>query len=273
MLIHLIPKFSQFPNKGGVREHLLQFYYHMSRLANMTDDPKVAYLLHVESAWPIPDISKPSVYICHGGFVPPLQVVYDNLEKATKIVSVAYWLLDQYFPQHKDKTVVIPNGINLNEFKKQDSQGYFLYGKEYLWNFDEFYHLTLNRPDLQFVSTVWPDQKPPSNVKVIGLQTREQIKEWIAGAEALVMTGSEVCPTMLLEAWACGVPVIGKNCDGNKELIEKHGGGVLYDELSQVDFNLNRKKLGKEGFMAVNEFYQWKNLVKKYLEVYEDVLK
>lgn len=283
-----------FPPRGGVREHLIQLYTQLEKAnVQLVRDPLQADILHVESSYPIPMFratdpppasfkKKKIVYVCHGGFVPrALPEVIENLHRADKIISVAQWVADKFFAPHwLKKTVVIPNGINPDDFKNllQNSfqPGFVLYAKEWSYQFEDFQTLVKQRPDLNFVTVIWPENEPiPTNVIKVGLLSREQMKSLLAKAGCLVLTGSEVCPTMLLEAWYLGVPVVAKNIDGSKELMGAKFSRNLYtDDLSsKIDFALaNRLIVGARGHSEVLEKYLWPNLIDKYLEVYEQVL-
>lgn len=186
------PQPAYWPERGGVREHLIQLYTQLEQAnVQLVKNSREADILHVESAYPIPGVidqvgnyaphPKKVVYVCHGGFVPQaLPVVIDNLQRADIIVSVAGWLLDKFFAPHwKKKTVIIPNGINPEDFKQLPDNnlepGFVLYAKEWQYSFNEFFQLAVKRPDLQFVTTVWPPiDKVLPNVKYIGLRSREE---------------------------------------------------------------------------------------------------
>jgi len=282
--VYFQPPPSQFPLKGGVATHLKQLHKYLSQQVSLVDHPDEADLLHVESSWPIPKTirEKPVVYVCHGGFIPqPIPTVVQNLHLATKIISVAKWLVQQYFPQYRGKTVVIPNGIELVKNVPDSPYGkdYFLYGKEWEYYFDDFNFL-VTLSSHRFISTIWLGGEVPSNLNYIGLQSFETMQSIIKNAAALIITGSEVCPTMLLEAWALKVPVLARNIDGSKELMRPENevlGGFLYNTKNELlvalDWALlNRNKLGNQGYQEVVQKYQWKNLVSKYVEVYQECL-
>lgn len=280
------PPLDQFPQRGGVATHLNYLHKHLSQHVTLVDNPDDADILHVESSWPIPKTKtkKRCVYTCHGGFTPSIiPTVWWNLDKADAIISVAKWMADEFFlPQYFKKTVIIPNGVeipsdNIPHFPF--GEGYILYAKEWKWHFEDFEWLVDNKRDTYFLSTIWEKKDLPDNLDFIGLQTQGRMQSILKNAGALILTGSEVCPTMLLEAWSHKVPVIAKRIDGSKELMLKENaivGGSLYngrDELvPAVDFVLkNRERLGQQGYEEVQK-YLWKDLVLRYLEVYQSLL-
>lgn len=277
----------QLPPRGGVAVHLKHLYKYLSRETSITlvDNPNDADLLHVESSYAVPSTytRKKVIYVCHGGFTPkPLSVVMRNIRRADLIISVADWMVKRHFPDYEYKTVVIPNGIDYEEFNgSSSSSGYLLYGKEYDHGFGDFYRLAVSEPRLKFVTTFRPGVAIiPPNLNCIGLQNYKVMRGVISKAGALVLTGSEVCPTMLLEAWAYGVPVIARGIDGNLELmlpgLEVIGGRVynntpgMYDAANQV--MMNRDALGQEGKNWALTHYRWDYLIKQYLNIYKLVM-
>lgn len=285
MKIFFQPQPNQFPRQGGVATHLRQLYSHLEDKIEFVSNPDDADILHVESAYPIPKTNekKPVIYICHGGFLPRpgLKVVYDNLKMADVIVSVSRWIAYRFFPQYQNKTIVIPNGVNLEDFQSQESEGYVLYAKEWDYYFNDVVYLAESNSKLNIYTTVWPgnpDNKP-FNVKYLGLLSPESMKHVLERAGCLLLTGSEVCPTMLLEAWAAKVPVVSKGIDGSFEIFENHNfkGGMTYRDQNEmlgcVDLALfKRDEMGQEGYEIVKKHYQWKDLVNQYLRVYEKCL-
>jgi glycosyltransferase involved in cell wall biosynthesis len=281
-----------------LRQYLVHAQTHPS--IEIVDYPDKADVLHVESAYSIPETSleKPIVYVCHGGFVPdPLLVVEKNLERASVVVSVADWIVKEFFsPDVARKTTIIPNGVNLAEFDNLvcgaidgipdlRDKVYVLYGKEGSYFMDDFYYLMdycgQRNTDVSFVSLINNSQVMPHwKFVVAGLQPKMNMNCIIKSASVLMMTGSEVCPTMLLEAWACKVPVLARNIHGNAELMTRNGcspmpiGGILYDGVETLPYHLERlleigHELGETGRCEVETSYQWRDIIDRYFAVYE----
>lgn len=277
----------QVPPRGGVAVHLKHLYKYLGREKSITlvSNPNEADLLHVESSYAVPATftRKKVIYVCHGGFVPkPLGVVVRNIRRADFIISVADWIVKRHFPDYDYKTIIIPNGVDLEEYEDtSQTSGYLLYGKEYDHGFGDFYRLAISESRLKFVTTFRPGiALIPPNMNCIGLQNYNAMRGIIAKAGAVVLPGSEVCPMLLLEAWACGVPVIAKGVDGNLELmmpgLEVIGGRVynntpgMYDAANQV--MMNRDRLGSDGKDWVLTHYRWDYLIKQYLNLYKMVI-
>jgi glycosyltransferase involved in cell wall biosynthesis len=87
----------------------------------------------------------------------------------------------------------------------------------------------------------------------------------------------------LLEAMACGVPVVQPRRGGFTEVVEKTGGGLLVepDDQEKLAEGILRiykepelaKKLGDSGFAKVREHYTVARMAERAIEVYEEVLR
>lgn len=294
MKLYMIPcQEEDFPQSGGVRTHLVHLKKYLNELDGLTLLPKRAIQMAdvqlVEATYaPIPT-ELPMVYVNHGGFIPtPSPQVMRNLRRADFIISVADWVSQRFYPQYAYKTATIPNGLDLDEFKNLPPSGlepgYILYGKEWAYFFGDFIQMVNALPSQHFVTVYWPyGETLPKNVTYIGRQQPAKMKAIIRDAGMLLLTGSEVCPIMLLEAWACRTPVLARGMDGSLELMQPFRpdcdtiiGGVLYVNvrmaINSVAYILNeRTMLGNQGRLRVEEMYQWKNLISRYKTVCESV--
>lgn len=67
-------------------------------------------------------------------------------------------------------------------------------------------------------------------LEVLGKQPKEVVYKYLAAADAFALnTGYEGLSHVILEAMACGVPVITTNVCGNPELVENNVNGLLID--------------------------------------------
>jgi glycosyltransferase involved in cell wall biosynthesis len=70
-------------------------------------------------------------------------------------------------------------------------------------------------------------------VKFLGLLSQEELKWLYSAADALVLASvREGWPNVLLEAMACGTPVVTTNVGGIREIVAAPEAGVLMDERS-----------------------------------------
>lgn len=118
-----------------------------------------------------------------------------------------------------------------------------------------------------------------------GALDREQKIEFLRHLDVLSVpaTYDEPKGMFLLEAMACGVPLVQPRRGAFTEIIEKTGGGLLVspDDPESLGAGLSRiyadpalgKELGKSGFEKVREHYSVALMADRALEVYASVLK
>ncbi|MDW8045602.1 MAG: glycosyltransferase family 4 protein, partial [Nitrososphaerota archaeon] len=111
----------------------------------------------------------------------------------------------------------------------------------------------------------------------------EEVIKLIASSTILILPSRvEGLPTTILEAFACGTPVIASNIGGVRELIEDHTNGLLFkagdihDLATKIEILLNDEALWNHlsvrGEERVKEDYDWNKVVKLYEQVYEECL-
>lgn len=83
----------------------------------------------------------------------------------------------------------------------------------------------------------------------------------------------EGMPNVVLEAMACGLPIVMTPCEGSKELINDNGIISPIDEFADnltrlcVDENL-RQKMGENSLRRVKEHFQWESIAQRYIELF-----
>ena len=111
-----------------------------------------------------------------------------------------------------------------------------------------------------------------------GRKEKEQIRQYYQDADIFILPSlSEGMPNVVLEAMACGLPVLMTPCEGSKELIR--GNGII-SELENFPEHLTRlcvdrdmrSKMGEISRYRVEDLFQWKCIGHKYLEIMKNVL-
>ena len=118
-----------------------------------------------------------------------------------------------------------------------------------------------------------------------GVVDRDQKISFLQGLDVLSVpaTYDEPKGMFLLEAMACGIPVVQPRRGGFTEVVEKTGGGLLVrpDDAASLAAGLLEiyrdsslaKRLGESGFQKVREHYSVGRMADRALEVYEGLLR
>lgn len=109
-------------------------------------------------------------------------------------------------------------------------------------------------------------------VKLVGELSPAKVIEEMRRHDALVIPSrvglfgrSEGFPRVLLEAWACGLPVVASNSGGLAEAITRHGGGILFKTgdardlaraVAKISDVRERRRLRAQALGAASE-YSW----------------
>jgi len=122
-----------------------------------------------------------------------------------------------------------------------------------------------------------------NKVQLLGFIPHEQILEYLNMADVFVLPSRhEGLGIALIEAMACGIPVIGSNVDGIVDLIEHEKNGILFppndekelaralDKLLQ-DENLRRAFI-EEGLEKVKENFLWSSILPKIEDIYTELV-
>lgn len=90
-------------------------------------------------------------------------------------------------------------------------------------------------------------------------------------------------PTKMFEYMAAGIPVIASSFPLCRQIIEKYNCGICVDPLNVMEISdairwilanpLEAQEMGKNGRLAVEQEYNWKNEETKLLNLYDQILK
>lgn len=108
-------------------------------------------------------------------------------------------------------------------------------------------------------------------VKFEGHKDKEQIRQYYQNSDIFILPSlSEGMPNVVLEAMACGLPVIMTPCEGSKELVTDNGIVSKLDTFADAmvkmctDTEL-RQTLGKNSLAKAETYFQWEKISCKYL--------
>lgn len=122
------------------------------------------------------------------------------------------------------------------------------------------------------------------NVKTVGFIGNQQIlaKYYSAADMLLYPSLADTCPLVVLEAMACGLPVVSFNTGGIPELIEHKTNGYIakykdaYDLKSGVEYLLNlpvqeTEKMKRYSINKISSGFTVEKMVDQYIELYKKI--
>lgn len=212
----------------------------------------------------------------------------------------------------KDKLNIIPFGVDIDFYKPlkvpKDKKMFHILAVGYLIERKGFEYLikavkeVLNEHKnvrLTIVGSGPLEKKLKNIIKELKLEDNAKIMKNVSDEELLYLYNSSdlfVLPSIvdsqgnteglgvvLLEAMACGLPVIGSDTGGIPDIIQNKDTGLLVPEkdvssLSEAILNLIeneelRENIAINGYNQVREKFSWEKIAKIYLNVYKHVPK
>jgi len=170
---------------------------------------------------------------------------------------------------------VIYHGVDAEEWIPGENRDYILWNKartDPVSNPNDMQELATHLSHIRFASTIG---KATKNVKIIGTMPIDEMKEWVRHAGLYLCTARETFGIGTLEAMACGVPVVGWDWGGQREIIKHGETGFLakpgdYEALAEgIKWSLsNRNMLGGNAREDVLANWGWQKRIKQYAELY-----
>jgi len=126
--------------------------------------------------------------------------------------------------------------------------------------------------ELRFIGH-WPSEIIPENVILLGPKPSEQVAEILRQSNAMIHAAeNEPCSNAIIEALACGLPVLYRDSGGNRELAREYGIALtdeLEDNLSElmVHYYDLRDKLRQDHSKFLIDY-----VVKAYLAAFEEAM-
>jgi len=231
-----------------------------------------------------------------------------KLSSLKKVIAVSSAVAKQFF-NLADKTEILYNGVDLNKFQpKKDKDDLKLKnivvigdlmptkGQDFLIKAlaslkDIDYKLKIigsARVGMESYETELKDLIKTfalnDNIEFLG--RRNDINVLLPEADLLILSATvpEACPMVVLEAMACGVPVIVSDLGGTKEIVKDDYVGYTFETSNEKDladkismfFNLNLEKISEMRKNCRTEAelkYNLENNASKIKQIINDVLK
>lgn len=126
-------------------------------------------------------------------------------------------------------------------------------------------------PYRERLETITREYKVTDMVEFVGQKNKKEIVPFYQNADLFILpSAKEGMPNVVLEAMACGLPIIMTPCEGSKELVQDNGYILLTSEMGEKIQQLLRdkemlQKLGHNSRRIVEEQFCWGHVVENYL--------
>ncbi len=172
---------------------------------------------------------------------------------------------------------ILYHGIDLEDWQPGRSRGYVLWNKtrtDPVCDPAPVNELAAMDAKIKYLTTFGD---AAANVKVTGKLPYLEAKKLIQNAGVYLCTARETFGIGTLEAMACGVPVVGWDWGGQREIIEHGVTGWLarpgdHDDLLEgVRWALDNRKAIKEACLSEIPNWTWPEAVKRYASLYNQI--
>jgi glycosyltransferase involved in cell wall biosynthesis len=120
-------------------------------------------------------------------------------------------------------------------------------------------------------------------IHFVGWVARDHIADYYRRADIFVTaTTWEGMPNTVLEAMACGLPIVGTQASGLQELVHDGVNGYLVpikdpDALAEalarlIDNGYERRRMGRQGRKLAEREFAWEYIAEQYARIYERVM-
>lgn len=112
-----------------------------------------------------------------------------------------------------------------------DVQPYVLFDKtrtDPICEVDSLREIAKLLPHVRFLTTAWDDGERPDNVEMVGRVPFDQAAVLIKNAAVYLATTRETFGVSNVQALACGVPIVGYNWAGQREILEQAEPGAAH---------------------------------------------
>jgi glycosyltransferase involved in cell wall biosynthesis len=242
-------------------------------------------------------------------------LIRKHSDEADAFIAVSDYyaeFMPRYLGIPRSKIHVVPLGINLEDYERKTRHdrhpftvGYFarIAPEKGLHVLADAYRILRDKMDgakahLEVAGYLAPEHHSylkdieqklkawglDSEFKYHGVVDREHKISFLQGLDVLTVpaTYQEPKGVFLLEAMACGVPVVQPDHGAFSEIVERTGGGILVepdnpgslaDGLNQVRKQTGlAERLAENAFTGVRRHYSVQNSAERALEVYESVI-
>ena len=140
---------------------------------------------------------------------------------------------------------------------------------DYKWLDENIHSKVMQRIEYSFVGRL---DFSPKNITLISPKGQKRLSNVFQNSDIFIFCSrKDPCPNVLLEAIACGLPVIFKNAGGPKELVKKFG--LSYENIEELPELISEMINNYDYYQAELDKHELKNAPKYYAEEVLKLLK
>lgn len=290
MKVYLSPKFGEERGQGGIKRVVeAQRRYLPDYGVEFVEDLDQADLANCHATeivdHPVICLSTHGLY--WDGFEWPSWAYKANARiirgmiSAASVTAPSQWVAQSLRRGSLVDPIVCMHGIAPDEWQPHSANGgYILWAKnrtDSICDPSPINRLAKMSPSSQFITTFG---EPASNVEIIGPQILPDMYDLIGQAGVYLATVRETGGITVLEAMACGVPILGWNWGVNPEIVVHGETGYLaqvgdYDDLlaGLAYCQSYRRRLSAAARQHILESFTWETVVGRYFTAYQQAMK
>jgi len=196
-------------------------------------------------------------------------------------------------------THLIPNAVDAEKYMNKGDDNFILYAgrlskvKRPTYLIQAFSEISKNSDtDLMFVGSgpeearlkkIVASEKIEDRVHFIPMVGKDKLREYLSKCSIFILPSMFECmPVTLLEAMACGKPIITSDIPGPQDVITHGYDGFLFErenieELKEyleilLSDNILREKMGRNARKTIEEKFTFEKVADRYLEVFNELV-
>jgi glycosyltransferase involved in cell wall biosynthesis len=207
------------------------------------------------------------------------RLVIDAMRQADHVTAPSEWVAQALRRGMWLNPTVLYHGIDESEWLPGTNGGYVLWNKnrvDPICDPGPVMNLARQNPDLHFVTTLGVEGV--SNLELTGVLPYGVAREWVRDAAVYLCTTRETFGIGTIEAMAAGVPIVGWNWGGQREIVEHGVSGWLapvgdLDGLAEgIRWALeNREAVGAAARAKALAEFTWERAMARYVDLYMGV--
>jgi len=204
--------------------------------------------------------------------------VIEAMRRADAVTAPSQWVADAISRGMLVAPHVIYHGIDIDLWQPGESSEFIFWNKareDSVSTTKYMQHLASLMTKANFVSTFGI---PTSNVKVTGPIDYRQMQSILPKSDLYLQTTRETFGVSTIEALACGVPVVGWDYAGQREIVVQGETGILvpygdYSALIEAIHwcSYNRERLSANARQDAIDRWQWRDKVAQYANLYKSL--